>query len=321
MRIAIFGSGALGSLFAARLANVADVVMVGHWAAQLATVRQQGLTLVEMNGRSRTVPLIATNNPQAAAPVDVALVLVKSSQTARTAAAAAQVLAADGLAITLQNGLGNDAILAEKVGAARVVVAGTTAQAATMLVPGRVRHAGSGDTVLGAAGDTAVALQPFSDLLEQASIPTQISPAIDLTVWRKLAINAAINPLTALLHCTNGALLDTAWTRAAMMAAAAETAVVAQALAIPLTPTAAVEHAIAAAQATASNHSSMRQDVERGVATEIDAICGAIATIAATHDIPTPTNIALHTLIKQTEAGHPPTEQDVQRCLEELSID
>ncbi len=111
MRIGIIGTGALASLFAARLSGVADVVMVGSWQAQIEAVKANGLTLIEMNGRSPTIPLAITNDPHSVAPVDVVLVLVKSYQTQTAVTRIQPLLSPNGLVITLQNGLGNAEIL------------------------------------------------------------------------------------------------------------------------------------------------------------------------------------------------------------------
>src|SRR5690606_40431702 len=103
----IIGIGAMGCLFGAKLSQVAEVTLVGHWPAQLAALREHGLRLIDPDGRSHTLRLSATANPKTAAPADLALILVKSYQTPQAAATAQQLLAAHGVALTLQNGLGN----------------------------------------------------------------------------------------------------------------------------------------------------------------------------------------------------------------------
>jgi 2-dehydropantoate 2-reductase len=117
-------------------------------------------------------------------------------------------------------------------------------------------------------------------------------------IWGKLVINAAINPLTALLRVPNGKLLESLSAREMMGALATETARVAAAdkISLPFSdPIAAAEEV---ARKTAANHSSMLQDVLRGAPTEIDAICGAIVKIAQKHNIDTPANWACWKLVK-----------------------
>ncbi|MGD8855370.1 MAG: 2-dehydropantoate 2-reductase, partial [Chloroflexota bacterium] len=153
MRIAIIGTGAMGSLFAALLSTVADVVMVGTWAEQLRTVHRQGLRLERLDGDISRHTIVATSRAKDAWPADVALLLVKSWQTGAAAGRARESLAPSGLAITLQNGLGNLETIAAHLGSARAVQ-GVTSEGATLLGPGEVRHAGRGHTYLAAEGTT-----------------------------------------------------------------------------------------------------------------------------------------------------------------------
>lgn len=314
MNVVVVGSGAMGSLFAARLTAVTNVTMLGHWPAQLAAIRQHGLTVQEMDGTQRTIALAVTSQPNAAAPADLALVLVKSRQTARAAADCAALLKPEGTAVTLQNGLGNADTLAETLGADRVIQA-TTAQGATITAPGSVHHAGHGPTYLGHTPATEIATRQVATLLSRAGIPAEQTADVAGLVWGKLAVNAAINPLTALLALPNGALLKDAWTRAVMDAAAAEVTAVAYALGVTLPFADAAAQAAAVARATAANRSSMLQDLSRGAPTEIDAICGAIIAHGQRQNVPTPVNGRLYTLIRQRENGQPVTSDEVQTQL------
>ncbi|MBM4459765.1 MAG: 2-dehydropantoate 2-reductase [Chloroflexi bacterium] len=107
MRIGLLGTGALGCTFAARLAPVAEVWMLGAWSEGVAAVQRRGVTVHEPDGRLRQAQVRATNDPRDLPVCDVAVVLVKSYQTERAAAWAGHILAAGGLAVTLQNGLDN----------------------------------------------------------------------------------------------------------------------------------------------------------------------------------------------------------------------
>ena len=138
-------------------------------------------------------------------------------------------------------------------------------------------------------------------LLRQAGFTTHLVEHVDSLVWGKLAVNAGINPLTALLNVPNGYLAQDPRARRIMMAAAAETAAVAAAQGIPLPYASAPQRALAVAQATAANHSSMLQDVRQGRPTEIEAICGAIARVGQQWSVPTPVNTALWRLVKALE--------------------
>lgn len=312
MNVVIIGVGAMGCLFAAHLAELAAVVMIGNWAAQLATIRTRGLTLIHPDGRQTQHAIRISNDPAEVGAADLVLILVKSHQTEQAAAQAARILAPDGLVLTLQNGLGNLAKIAAAVGPARSVL-GVTAQGATVLAPGTVRHAGHGPTHLAQTAETATILAQVAGLFRQAGLETHLTDDVDSLVWGKLAINAGINPLTALLHVPNGYLAQNEPARSIMCRAAEEAAAVARAQGIRLPYSSAAQRTVAVAQATAGNRSSMFQDILRGAPTEIDAICGAVVAHGRRLKVPTPVNQQLLKLVhrletKGAEVGKPGAE-------------
>jgi 2-dehydropantoate 2-reductase len=306
VRIGIIGTGALASLMAGRLAAQADVIMVGSWPEQLDAIEAGGLTLIETDGRSHTLPLIATDEPLLLQPIDVALVLVKSYQTGTAVRRLRTLLNADTLIVTLQNGLGNWETLAQAYGAWRVVQ-GVTSMGATMVRPGVVRHAGDGPISLARVGAN-LHFEPFVACLRAAGFTVELVSDVRGLVWGKLAVNAAINPLTAVRHVRNGLLAEQESLKLVMMAAARETAVVAAAQGIQLPYPDAAERALQVAQGTAPNQSSMLQDVLRGSQTEIEAICGAIIKAGQQVALPTPINAQLWRWVKSAEAGQPITD-------------
>jgi len=303
MRIAIIGIGAMGCLFGARLAPWVDVLMVGTWPEGMAALRERGVTLVDAEGE-HIVPVQAISDEGGfeSRPYELALILVKSYQTVRAAEQAAALLAPEGLALTLQNGLGNREALVARLGAERVAQ-GVTAQGATLLGPGRVYHAGGGPTYLGVTAGTFDRLEAVATLFRQAGFETHLAEDIAGLAWGKLVVNAAINPLTALLRVPNGALLENEDARMLMEAAARETAAVAQAqgIVLPFADPAARAREVAAR--TASNRSSMLQDVLRGGPTEIEAISGAVVCEGRRLGVPTPINETLWHLVRALGAS------------------
>jgi 2-dehydropantoate 2-reductase len=308
MKVAIIGSGAMGSLFAARLAPLVPVTMVAHWEPQLAALQQHGLTIEEPDGRRRHLPagtLRVTSDVGEVGASDLALVLVKSYQTERAAGEAARVLAPDGLALTLQNGLGNLESLATAVGSERAL-AGTTSEGATLLAPGLVRHAGRGITYLClCAPEQRSRVAALATLLEEAGFATRLEEDVMSLLWAKVAVNAGINPLTALLERPNGFLARHEPARTLMIAAAAETEAVAAALGLQLSLPPAGERVVQVAQATAANTSSMLQDRRNGRPTELEAITGAVVASAVEMGVAAPINDALLTLARAAERGEP----------------
>ena len=317
MRVTIIGIGAMGCLFGARLSRVAEVTLVGNWPAQRAVLRTQGLRLILPDGRSQTMPLTVTNDPQTAAPAELALILVKSHQTKHAAQAAKHALSPTGVALTLQNGLGNLEQLTGLLGQDRANL-GITSEGAAMVEPGVVRHAGEGHTYIANSLDTAVPPHEIVSLFQSAGFQSSLAANALSLVWGKLAINAGINPLTAVLQVTNGFLAENEAARRLMAQASAEVAKVAAAQGIPLPFADAAAQALAVSQATSANHSSMRQDLANGRPTEIEAICGAVVEYGRRYGIATPVNAVLATAVRQAELGSWPEDSRSEAILQQL---
>jgi 2-dehydropantoate 2-reductase len=289
----------MGSLLGARLARggAAEVTVAGTWAEGLEAIRTDGITVEDETGpwsvRVGTAPL------SEAGPADFVLVLVKSTRTAAVAGTAARALRPRGTIVSLQNGLGNREVLARAAGAGRVTV-GVATLGATLLGPGRVRPF-PGRIVFAAPALGSVSRLALA--FARAGIETGTTTDIDQLVWRKLAVNCAINPLTALLGVPNGAILSSAEDRARAAAAAREVGAVARAKGIDLEADPA-ELAFEVAARTAGNRSSMLQDLERGAATEIDALCGAVIAEGHRLSVPTPVNEDLWREVRERE-GRP----------------
>lgn len=310
MRIAIFGVGAMGCLFGARLAPYADVTLIGGWPAQIDALRAGPLRLIYPDGREeaeRLNVLQVAGDPPGLPPdreFDAALILTKSSGTEAAARGAARVLAPRGIAVTLQNGLGNLEQIAAAVGSDCAAL-GVTTQGGALDGPGVLRIGGTGTTHLAAHPPIEAQVRDLGALFNEAGLPTEVVDDVSSLVWGKLAINAAINPLTALLRVRNGALLDSESARRMMAEAAREVAAVAaaQGIALPFDDPAARSEDVA--RLTGPNRSSMLQDALRAAPTEIDAICGAVMRSGERLGVPTPINALLYRLVKALEEIYP----------------
>lgn len=286
-RVLVLGTGAMASLVGARLARSgrAEVTLAGSWRAALDAVAVSGVT-VEDEKERWTVPVRAVHVAGPLPPADLVLALVKSYQTAGVAPAASHAVTRDGLVFTLQNGLGNRETLEGTVGPGHVGVGVVTA-GAMLLAPGLVRgHAGQ--VIFGREPATAARVAGAVELFRSAGFDTDATDDVDALVWRKLAVNCAINPLSALRGVPNGALLDVAEDRRLLAEAAREVASVAAALGIETGDASAL--AVDVARRTAANRSSMLQDLARGAPTEIDALCGAVVRRGQRLGVPTPVN-------------------------------
>jgi 2-dehydropantoate 2-reductase len=294
--VLILGTGALATLFAARLSAAGvQVTLLGTWAEGLKALREKGASLEGAGA----FPVQATDDPAACQGANFALILVKAWQTELAARQLQHCLAADGLALTLQNGLGNYESLSAALGEQRVAL-GVTTLGATLLGPGLVRLGGEGLVTL----QTHARLQPLADLLQAAGFNVSVVQNARSLAWGKLVISAAINPLTALLRVPNGKLLEIPAARELMGELATETARVARALGVSLSfhdPVRAVE---GVARQTGDNHSSMLQDVLRGAPTEIDALNGAVVRAGERVGVPTPTNRVIWQLLRAMQNEH-----------------
>ncbi|MBE9474574.1 MAG: 2-dehydropantoate 2-reductase [Chloroflexi bacterium] len=292
--ILVVGTGAMASLFAARFsASGLSVRMLGTWVESIETLNKFGVRFIDEDGQESAYPVEATDDPEKCVGSQFAIILVKSYQTQGVALRLAKCLADDGLALTLQNGLDNHRTLAEVLGEQRVA-SGVTTAGASLIEPGIVRTGGKGVISLG----NHKKLKTLVNLLMRAGFEVETVEGTDSLIWGKLVINAAINPLTALLKVPNGDLLEIPPARKMMNLVTIETADVASALEISLPfsdPVSAVE---SVALRTASNYSSMYKDVSRGSQTEIDAINGAIVRIGETASASVDFNRMLWLLVK-----------------------
>ena len=290
--ILIVGTGAMAGLFGVRLGPHAEVTLLGTWKAGLEALARDGIRLQE-NGSAVQVPVRTSSNPAECEGAEIALFLVKSWQTQRAAARLARCLAPQGVALTLQNGLGNLELLEAELGTQRVAL-GVTTVGATLLGPGKVRAGGMGATYVA----PHPRLEPLVDLLQIAGFEVHPAENLESLVWGKLVVNCGINALSALLEVPNGELLSRPGARAVMQEAAQETARVAEASGVKLPYSDPVEQVEGVARRTASNISSMLQDIRRGAPTEIDAINGAVVRVADRLGVPAPINRALWNLVR-----------------------
>lgn len=327
MAIAVFGAGALGSLLAGllRLSRPSDEIwLVGgeHSAAHLATIEREGLSIEFSPELAEKWPSAArfkssaddyivvkglrtaSGPAQVTSKIGMAIVAVKSYQTEKVATQIAACLDPEGLAVTVQNGLGNLELLQAALGPARVTQA-VTSLGASLLGPGRIRFAGIGLTTfprLEVVSTSNPRISPQMELftqLKDIGLPLDKSENLQSLIWGKLVVNTAINPLTALLNCPNGALLENPASLQLLERVAAETAGIARraGIKLPYPYKDAPAQARHVAEVTAANTSSMLADVRRGSPTEIEAINGAVVRVAESLGMTAPLNQTLYLLV------------------------
>jgi 2-dehydropantoate 2-reductase len=271
------------------------VTLLGTWQDAVEAISTHGLVVDDGRGE-QSIRVRATTEARDCAASDLLLVLVKAWQTADAVRRAGEALAEEGLALTLQNGIGNYEVLSAVFGAERAA-AGATTSGATLVAPGHIRLGGEGALQLGDHPHLGKTLALF----EGAGLRVTVDADRDSILWGKLLINAAINPLAALLRVPNGELARRPSARALLQGLAREGAQVADRSAITLPYADAATRALEVAEATAHNRSSMLQDVERGRRTEIDAINGAIVNQAQRLGLDAPLNRAAWHLVQALE--------------------
>jgi 2-dehydropantoate 2-reductase len=305
MHILILGAGALGSLLGARLSQ-ADVriSLLTTDSPHVQAVRQDGLMVEELDGSTRCYRLPAYDDPRTLEEVpDLVLVAVKTHSIDVAVTSMIERCHEETLFLTLQNGIGNWERIAKLVGRGSVLV-GTTAQGATLLEPGRIRHGGNGATYLGEPqGTPSPRVRQMVERFQQAGLKAEAREGMEQLIWEKLHVNVGINAITALTGTKNGFIAASPVARELCRAAVEEAIRVARAKGFAM-PEDMVERVLAIAQATAVNRSSMGQDVDHQKRTEIDAINGAIVTLGEQLHLPTPVNRTLTQLVKVLEASY-----------------
>jgi len=295
MEVVVFGAGSLGSLVGGVLARTHDVTLIGR-DPHMSVVQQAGL---RVNGVETFVSHPAAVTDGAGLSADLAIVTVKAYDTAE----AAESLATGSYenVLSLQNGMGNEELLADHLEVP--VLGGATSHGAHQDEPGQVEWTGQGEIVLGGwRPQGTVPIQALRELFDGTGLQPRITDDIHQELWLKLAVNTAINPVTALARVRNGRLQSGDAGEFARNAAR-ETARTAQAVGIQLGEARAADRVQAVTDATARNRSSMLADMDTGDRTEIDHLNGYVVDRAATHGLSVPINRFLTTLVRTWETG------------------
>ncbi len=300
MKIGVIGAGAMGCLYGAKLSAHPEneVILIDIWKEHVDAVNENGLIMEENGDIISFRKLKSTTEAYEAGICDLAIIFVKSTFTGMAVKGSKAVFGPDTVALTLQNGLGNIEQICGVIGAQNVI-SGTTAHGATMLGPGRIRHAGSGKTIIGELdGTISNRISEISSVFNKAGLDIEISKNVIGIVWDKLLVNVGINALTGITRLHNGELLDYPEIEMLLEAAVREADAVAAAKGVKLDFPDPVNHTKEVCRATAANKSSMLQDILNHKQTEIDMINGAIVREGNSSGIDTPVNMTLTNLIK-----------------------
>jgi 2-dehydropantoate 2-reductase len=303
MRVCVVGCGAVGSLFAANLATLEDVEV---WAfdvsrAHVDAINRDGLRLVgagEVTGRVR-----ATTDAAELPACDFGIVATKAMHTESAIAASAHAFTA-GCVATVQNGIGNEEVVAIHC---ERVIRGTTFPAGKILEPGVVQWDVKGATTLGpfeASPAPLTEIERLADACTRGGMPTDAVADARGPQWRKVIFNAATNPIGALTGLTHGRVCERPALRQLVSQLVDEGKAVAAAQGIELDsdPEDLIDYA-ARPDVAYDHKASMLQDVEARRQTEVDYLNGGIVEFGRRYGVETPEHAAIWALVKGMEAS------------------
>jgi 2-dehydropantoate 2-reductase len=309
MRVLVFGAGAMGSLIGGLLAQQHNVTFIGR-SAHMTAIRKNGLKITgktELSLPSKAILAYTDVEPlkKGCGPPELVLVTVKSYDTTGIISDLQKITGPETVLCSLQNGLDNE----EKLRSAfpnNIVIGSTICHGVTHEKAGIVYHAGFGDTVVGSfESENSKIAGEFAKMLTEVGIETTLTDDICVELWAKVAINASINPITAITGLKNGWLLREPNLTALLEGTCNEVIAVAEKSGAKLASgedLSILERTKRVVERTADNKSSMLQDIEKGKRTEIDSINGAVVRTGERCKVHTPLNSTLTTLVKGRES-------------------
>lgn len=299
----VLGAGAVGGYFGARLAEGGhDVTLVAR-GENLAALQRDGLVLQLPDGTRRLPNVRAVGDPALAPPPELVLVCVKSYDTLAAGRALRPVIARDTIVLSLQNGVENEAVLAEGLGLPPLLV-GLTFIGVELVAPGTVHYTGRGEILFGEPdGVESARATRLAEALDAARVPFQLRRDVLMVAWEKLAWNAGFNAVTTLTGRTVGEVLAHPASRDLVVATMGETDAVATALGIGVRRDRLARVLAESAAEMPGFATSMLQDLRRGRRLEHDALNGAVVRAAGRAGIAAPLNRTLLALLAALDHG------------------
>jgi 2-dehydropantoate 2-reductase len=305
MRVVVVGAGGVGGVIGGLLARSGVEVAFVARGAQLAALRERGLTVESPRASFRLERVEASDDPSALAPADVVLVAVKAWQVAEVAPRLAPLVARGGFVVPLENGVEAADALARALGEDRVV-GGLGHFAVWLEGPGKARHVGEllRVTMGERRGGSSPRLEALAGLLRAAKVDVVLSPDIEAASWEKFLFNAAFGGVGAVTRAPVGVVRSIPETRALLAAAMEEIAAVARARGVRIASDA-VTRALATIDAFPPEvTASMQRDIQAGRPSELFDQNGAVVRMGKEAGVRVPVNeVILGALLPQEQAA------------------
>ena len=289
MKIAVIGPGAMGLLFGSYLSQKNEVTLVGTNPAKMQAINQTGVTIREMDGSEHTYRPHATADTSALSPVDLVLVQVKASASEAALTKNKNLIGPETILMTLQNGMGHDALLS-RFAAREQIVIGTTQQGSYKLGETAVCHSGLGKTFLGTVTGDSSRFAALAEVFAGCGFPCEVCPQVQGMIWDKLMINASSSVLSGILQVAQGYVEQDphAWALAEKLIR--ELCAAATAEGYPFDADEQIARIRLHLQKAPDGFTSIYADLKAGRRTEVDVINGAVVAAGHRHNIPVPTH-------------------------------
>lgn len=303
-KIVVLGAGAMGGLFGGLLTEGGlDVTLVDKWQEHVDAINRDGLKMLG-HGGDRAVRVPATCNASDVDRADVAFVQCKAMHTVAAVTAAKHLFAEGTVAISFQNGLGNEETIASVIGPENVL-GGLTAQGATVVEPGVIRNYSDLPTHIGEmAGGLSERAERLAAAFTAAGLRTGASTDIRRDIWKKLLGNIGLSATSGTTNLTSLEIVDIPELLATVHRAVDEAAAVARADGIALGDTHEILQKLTSKKGTGASKSSLCTDILNRRPTEADTIYGSVTTLGRKHGIPTPTLDTLISIVKGIESHY-----------------
>ncbi len=296
MKIGVVGPGAIGTFLAGILGTKNEIDLIGRSPLDIDSVDIRGKT----NLRTK---VNYSDSVESISGDELIIICTKSFDTHEAMNSLSGNLSPDSMVLSLQNGLINEEIISEFVGKERTI-GGTTSNGVTYLEPGKVKHAGKGETVIGLfPEDRSEEIEKVCKIFNEAGLETKISENILENIWEKVIINSGINPITGILKIKNGVLLEDEYLTELLEDTVMESVEVANNY-VEVDAKKILKKTKKVAEGTSNNLSSMLQDIKNESRTEIEQINGAIIGKAEQVGVSTPINEVLYKLVKGIESRY-----------------